>query len=168
MNDEYLLFYSKNCIYSTDFINKLFKNQNLYKKFVLINVNNKDIKIPQFIKSVPSILITENNQRNLLVGSQVFDWLKKSCNVKSNKDIENWDPITMSGYSDSFSYLEESNAMEKNYSFLNSSIEKINTPDEGSNITKPGTNVPKSKTDLAYENLMAQRRQEIPNPLRRQ
>ena len=73
MADEYLLFYSKNCIYSTDFVNKLYKNQNLYKKFILIKINNKNIKIPGFIKSVPSILVTENNNRELLVGSQVFD-----------------------------------------------------------------------------------------------
>ena len=119
MADEYLLFYSKNCIYSTDFVNKLYKNQNLYKKFILINVNNKNIKIPKFVKSVPSILITENNNRELLVGSQVFDWLKNKTAVIEKEDIQNWDPITMSGYSDSFSYLENDNSAMENYSFRN-------------------------------------------------
>lgn len=168
MNNEYLLFYSKNCIYSTDFINKLFKNQDLYKKFILINVNNKSIKIPNFVKSVPTILITENSKRELLVGSQVFNWLKKFTKEEVKKGIENWDPITMSGYSDSFSYIEEGNAMEKNYSFLNSKIPQINTPSEGSNVSKNASNQVKSKTDMAYENLINKRKMEIPNPIRRE
>ncbi len=170
MAEEYLLFYSKNCIYSTDFVNKLYKNQNLYKKFILINVNNKNIKIPNFVKSVPTILVTENNDRQLLVGSQVFDWLKnKKTEIKEKEDIQNWDPVTMSGYSDSFSYLENDNsAMEKNYSFLGSKSETINTPSEGSTITKNSSSAPKSKTDIAYENLLAQRRQSTPQPIHRE
>ena len=168
METEYLLFYSKNCIYCTDLMNKLYKNQNLYKKFILINVNNKNIKIPPFVKSVPSILVTEGNNRDLLVGSQVFDWLKNKTEVEVDKSIGNWDPVTMSGYSDSFSYLDEGNtAMEKNYSFLGKKAIGINTPSEGSNI-KTSSNQPKSKVDMAYEQLVQSRKLDAPKPITRQ
>ena len=169
MSNEYLLFYSKKCIYSTDLINKLYKNQDLYRKFILINVNNKKFKIPSFVKSVPSMLITENGNRELLVGSQVFDWLKNNTVKVENKGIEDWDPVTMSGYSDSFSYLEnDTSAMQKNYSFLGNKQEKINTPSEGSNVKNNQSNVTKSKTDMAYEKLLASRRSDTPQPIHRE
>ena len=55
--NEYILFYSKNCSYCTDLLNKLYKNNDVLKQIVLINVNNDQLQIPSFVKSVPSLIL---------------------------------------------------------------------------------------------------------------
>ena len=49
--------------------------------------------------------------------------------VNRGPGINEWDPSSMSGFSDNFSSLESENGMVKNFTFLGQGQEKINTPD---------------------------------------
>jgi hypothetical protein len=63
-------------------------------------------------------LFNENNKPNLLVGSKIFDWYnqKHKQNI-SNDIVMDWDPTTMTGYSDGFSYLESDDVIKKVIAF---------------------------------------------------
>ena len=62
-----------------------------------------------------------------------------------------WDPQTMSGYSDGFSYLENNDVMKKAYSFLDDNEKK--TPDESNcNNNNSKSDQVKSQLDNDYEN----------------
>ena len=101
---EYILF-SKNCSYCIDLLNKLYKNNDLYNEMKLININNDQLNIPKFIKSVPSLIISENETHNLLVGMKFLNGMKVL--LKIDGDILDWDPTTMSGYSVIFHLLKK-------------------------------------------------------------
>ena len=167
-NKNLVLFYSNKCIHSKEFLTLLHKDTNLNNLTTKVNVDNPNIKLPPYIKSVPSLIINENNKPNLLVGKKIFDWYnqKHKQNI-SNESIMEWDPMTMSGYSDGFSYLESDDVMKKSYSFVNEN-EKINTPDESNyDSSKSASNQVKSQLDNDYESFMAARSNEVAAPIQR-
>lgn len=163
-----VLFYSNKCVHSKEFLTLLHKDTNLNNQTTKVNVDNPNIKLPPYIKSVPSLIVNENNKPNLLVGSKIFDWYNKKHKQNISTDsIMDWDPQTMSGYSDGFSYLESEDVMKKSYSFI-SDNESINTPDESnydSNSSKSGQ--VKSQLDNDYESFMSSRSNDVAAPIQR-
>lgn len=162
--ENYVLFYSSRCLHSKEFMQLLYKDSDLNQKFTKVNIDNKNIKIPPYIKAVPSIIVQEGGQPSLLVGSKIFDWYNNmhKQNVVENS-IQDWDPCTMTGYSDGFSYLENSDVMKKSYSFLSDSNNSIATPDEKNyGQDQKSSNQPKSKLDMDYENFMNSRSNDVP------
>ena len=115
-NKNLVLFYSNKCEHSKEFLSMLHKDTSLNEQTTKVNVDNSNVKIPPYVKSVPSLIVNENNKPSLLVGSKIFEWYNKKHkkNIETNKIME-WDPCTMSGYSDAFSYLGEE---EKYLNFL--------------------------------------------------
>lgn len=168
MSNNLVLFYSNKCIHSKEFLNLLHKDSELNNQTTKVNVDNPNIKLPPYIKSVPSLIINENNKPTLLVGSKIFDWYNKKHKQNISKEsIMDWDPCTMSGYSDGFSYLEGENVMKKSYSFVDEN-DKIHTPDESNyDSNKSGSNQPKSQLDNDYESYMSQRTNEVAAPIQR-
>jgi len=167
MSSEYILFFSKNCSFCTELLNKLYKNNEILKQIVLININNKQLKIPSFVKSVPSLIVNENNNQNLLVGSDIFNWLEEIIKEKEEK-IKDWDPVTMSGYSDDFSFLEEKETVnnDRSYCYIETAKNyKINTPEDDSSAN---SKYKKDDTDGALEKLLALRKAETPASVPRQ
>lgn len=163
--ENYVLFYSSRCLHSKEFMQLLYKDSDLNQKFTKVNIDNKNIKIPPYIKAVPSIIVQDGGQPNLLVGSKIFDWYNNmhKKNVVQNS-IEDWDPCTMTGYSDGFSYLENSDVMKKSYSFLSDSNNSITTPDEKNyGQDQKSSNQPKSKLDMDYDSYMSSRSNEVPS-----
>lgn len=76
-----VLFYSKNCKFSKEIIEKL--NESEYsKEFRFINVDTN--KVPDKIKVVPTIIDSE--YKNLLEGKKAFEYLfnKKYFNISTN------------------------------------------------------------------------------------
>ena len=69
-NKNLVLFYSNKCIHSKEFLTLLVKDTNLNNLTTKVNVDNPNIKLPPYIKSVPSLIINENNKPNLLVGKK--------------------------------------------------------------------------------------------------
>ena len=94
-----------------------------------ITGNNNNLKIPSFVKSVPSLIVNEDNNQHLLVGSDIFNWIDEILKNKK-EEIMNWDPITMSGYSDDFSFIDEKETvnLDRSYCYISNSNDfKINT-----------------------------------------
>jgi len=165
-----VLFYSNKCIHSKEFLILLHKDTELNNQTTKVNVDNSNIKLPPYVKSVPSLIINENNKPNLLVGSKIFEWYnqKHKQNI-SNESVMDWDPTTMTGYSDGFSYLESDDVIKKSYSFLDSD-NKINTPDESSyDSGNSGSNNGPEKTQLDndYERFMSSRSNDVAAPIQR-
>lgn len=130
--NDYILFYSNKCLHSKELLNLLYKDPDLNQKFVKINIDTGNVKIPPYVKSVPTAIISENGQPNLMVGSAIFSWYKQKHSIVVEKQgIQDWDPHTMSGYSDNFGYLDNPQVIKKSFAFLNES-NTITTPDEGS------------------------------------
>jgi len=167
---DFVLFYSNKCLHSKEFLTLLMKDPELNKKFIKVNIDNKNIKIPPYVKSVPSAIITVNGNQSLMVGSQIFKWYNDSHskNIESQQ-IQDWDPLSMSGYSDGFSYIQNADAMKKSFSFLQDS-NSIITPDEKSfsNDEHSGKkSQEKTQLDNDYENFINQRNMEAPAPIGR-
>ena len=163
-NSDYILFYSNKCLHSKELLNLLHKDVELNQKFTKINIDNANIKIPPYVKSVPTAIITSNGEPSLLVGSQIFKWFnQRHAKVVETQVIQDWDPHTMAGYSDGFSYLTESDVMKKSFSFINDN-DSITTPDEKnySNESTKEQDQPKTKLDNDYESFMNQRKFDVP------
>ena len=164
---DYILFFSKNCSYCIDLLNKLYKNNEIYNELKLININNPQLNIPKFIKSVPSLIISDNGNHNLLVGNEVFEWYEEIVK-KIDGDIKDWDPNTMSGYSDDFSFLEEKETInnDRSYCYISTAENyKINTPSDDTNTS---SKLQKSNTDVALEKMLAQIKRDVAQPISRQ
>jgi hypothetical protein len=164
MSDDYILFYSNKCLHSKELLNLLYKDVELNQKFTKINIDNSNIKIPPYVKAVPTAIITLNGQANLLVGSAIFNWYKQKHNkVVEQKGISDWDPLTMSGYSDGFSYLTNESVMKRGFAAIND-VNSIVTPDEKNYSNDDNKNQPKTKLDNDYENFMNKRKFDVPAP----
>jgi len=131
MNQNYLVFYSKQCRHSEEFLNQLHRNNiELYKQFKQINIDNKSVKLPNYIKIVPTIIIpTSSGKNTMFAGNDVFKWLdsisqqkvqqtkqSQSNNINGMTSntmgggITDFDPFQMGGFS-SYSSLEGEGAM---------------------------------------------------------
>ena len=164
MSDEYILFYSNKCLHCKELLNLLYKDVQLNQKFTKINIDNSNVKIPPYVKSVPTAIITVNGSPSLLVGSGIFKWYNQMHSTTIEKQgIQDWDPHTMTGYSDGFSYLsDKSDVMKKSFSFITDK-DGIITPDEKnySNESSDKTQ-PKTKLDGDFETFMNQRKYDVP------
>ena len=167
--NNHVLFYSNKCLHCKEFLTMLHKDENLNKTVTKVNVDNPNIKLPPYVKSVPSLIVNENNKPSLLVGSKIFEWFNNTHkkNVASN-EIQDWDPCTMSGYSDGFSYLENPETIKKAYSFI-SDEEKIITPDESNyeSGSSSSSGPKKSDMDVQYEQFMSNRTNDVASPVQR-
>ena len=163
-NSDYVLFYSNRCLHCKELITLLSKDVNLNQKFTKVNIDNANIKIPPYVKSVPTAIVSANGQPSLLVGSQIFNWYNQShSKTVESQGILDWDPHTMTGYSDGFSYLSEKpDVMKKSFSFI-SDNDSITTPDEKNySGEKSERDQPKTELDNDYEKHMNQRKFEVP------
>ena len=164
-NGDYILFYSNKCLHCKELLTLLSKDVVINQKFTKVNIDNSNIKIPPYVKSVPSAIITSNNQPSLMVGTQIFKWFNSlHAQTVENQGIQDWDPHTMSGYSDGFSYLQNADVMKKSFSFINDN-NIIVTPDEGSySGGENNKDKPKTKLDSDYEHFVNNRNLDVPNP----
>ena len=188
MSSNHIIFYSKQCRYSNEFLIELYKNIELFKKFIKVDVNDKSITLPAYIKSVPTILVPGNYGKNsILVGNDVFKWLDMMKNINNNPQqqqpqqqqpqqqqqqngISDYDPFGMSGFSDGFSYLSDNAApMDKSFEFLDGNVVNSNLgmtiPDDDS------INSDKLKSESyerAMKDLEASRNNDVPQGVARQ
>ena len=221
---KYLLYYSDRCPHSNEIL-KIIGMNRLNDNFNLLDISK--IEIPQYIKSVPSLIIPkENGEADLLVGVNIFKWIKDTfsnndtpqqqqqqqqqqappqihnqngknqinqdelnkqaeSNMKKegSKDISDYDPCTMNGFSDNFSFLSETGPIDHNFSFLNS--QGGGNKQSSNNIQSNPNELPmsqrqnnsdvnnqekKDKMEKAYEQFMNSRNNDtaIPAPINRQ
>ncbi len=139
--NDYLLFYSNKCMHSKELLVLLQKDPALDRKFIKINVDTRGIKIPNYIKSVPSAVIPINGQPSLLVGVNIFKWYDESHRVTvQQQEILDFDPSGMQGLSDTFSFIDTpqtgnttSNVLRKTFSFISDNF-SIPTPDSDNDM----------------------------------
>lgn len=158
-----LLIYSNKCPHSNSL-----KKFDLFNKINKLNIDEPENinHIPNYIDSVPILVIKENNNMSLLKEENLLNWFIKNSETNNNiqqktkKENESILESNMldSGFSCSFTFLEGGNddILENNYSNLDSNDTK--TPME-SNInisTKKETTL-----DGDYEKLMKQRGEEF-------
>lgn len=174
MGDEYILFYSNRCLHSKELLTLLYKDAQLNQKFNKINIDSGNMKIPPYVKSVPTAIIPVNGQPQLLVGSAIFKWYnQRHAKTVEKQGILDWDPHTMSGFSDGFSYLDDGkNVIKRSFAFIGDNL-GITAPDEsnfqdnrGVGDNRQGSN---SKSDMKqqefdkdFEKFMSQRKNEVP------
>jgi hypothetical protein len=172
MSDS-VLFYSNKCKHSKKAI-QIINDNNINIK--LVSIDDKNVKLPTFLKVVPTII--QQGIEQPLEGDFVFKWLDTSKTQRSKqleipkqgKDDSSIQPFfsnEMSGYSDGYSYLNNETPMNHSFEFLNGSgnipANKINT----SNSTSDKTSDKEDQFNKQYEQLMEQRRGEIPDSVQR-
>ena len=77
-----ILFYSKSCPNCLDFL-KTLKEENMLKLFDEYFCVDKRTNLPQFLHSIPTIIVGDSNKP--LVGDDAFAWLTYKLNQKYKK-----------------------------------------------------------------------------------
>lgn len=160
------IYYSNKCQHSKELINVINKNGNR-NNYSYVCVDNSPV--PPFIKSVPTLLISENNNNKILVGEEIFSTIttNNSNSSQNGVDPEAWHGNEMGGsYSDMYSFIEDnSSSISHSFSFLNGNPNTIaNTQISGNNTTN---NEHKDKLSQDMESLMQRRDQDMPNVIQR-
>lgn len=78
-----ILFFSDKSKYSMDFLNKLNMNS-LTKYFKIVDINNPSFIKPSYLTKIPTIIISSQNGKQKLEGTQAFNWLKSKTSSGSN------------------------------------------------------------------------------------
>ena len=82
MSSNSFLFFSEHCEHSKKLLNTLTEN-NLINNYELCCIDLDDIKIPDFVTSVPTIYIA--NQKRLLVDEALFHYINIEINRNNNQ-----------------------------------------------------------------------------------
>ena len=111
MDNKVILFYSEKCTHSNKALAIIKKNN--------LSIDKQSIdmlkQIPSFLKVVPTILIQKDSK--ILEGKDVFEYLNKNT---SDSSIQPFFSNEMTGYSDGYSYLDNSSQINHSYEYLNS------------------------------------------------
>tara|TARA_B110001454_G_scaffold217474_1_gene242910 strand:- start:7209 stop:7685 length:477 start_codon:yes stop_codon:yes gene_type:complete len=100
---ETTLFFSKYCNHCKNFILEL-KKENLLKSFVNIICVDKRKSLPEFVTTVPCILIEDYDEP--LFGDKAFAWIKY-IKMKRSEEIEKNNPINAFDFNNSFDNFDE-------------------------------------------------------------
>lgn len=109
-----------------------------------------------------------------MVGSAIFKWYNQlHSKVVEKQGIMDWDPQTMSGFSDGFSYLDTNTptVIKRSFAFINEKHD-IDTPDiknfqdnrgnDGQNMNSKN-DLKKMQFDQDLEKFMNSRKVEVPS-----
>lgn len=169
-----VLFYSNKCKHSRKALELIQKNK---ININLVSIDNPNINLPNFLKVVPTII--EEGQNSPLEGNFVFKWLdryikqnqtkenivKKTPDMPNNDSIQPFFSNEMSGYSDAYSYLNNETPMNHSYEFLNGG--QTQNVKDFSNSVNNNSNDKDDEFNKQYEQLMEQRRSEVPDAIKR-
>ena len=172
--NKYILFYSEQCHFSKEFLQTLYKYKDLYQKFIKVNVDDKRIKLPPYIREVPTIIVPNSNGKNdLHVGGKAFSWLNGLNQNEKRNDagtIEDYDPSAMSGFSDGYSLLgdAENNMFPKNFSSPSGNdFGSKNLPPIPSDSDIPSNNIKGEESVRKLEELKRMRDMDVKPPVQR-
>ena len=152
MNKD-IVFFSNYCSFSKDVVSKLSKSP-IHDNLIYLCVDDKNIKLPNFISVVPTIYL--NKDKKILVDEEITNWIEKNSNKNEDLMAYHGNSVGNSGFSTSFSFLNEENSdsMIARYSFLDND-DNITTPKEFSK-----DNSVKTGMDSALEKLQQERNNE--------
>ena len=160
------IYYSNKCQHSKELITVINKNGNR-NNYSYVCVDNSPI--PAFIKSVPTLLISENNNNKILVGEEIFATITNdNSSSPSDCNPEAWHGNEMGGsYSDMYSFIEDNSSISHSFSFLNGNPNSVTNTQNGSNDSNNSNNDHKDKLSQDMESLMQQRDHDMPNVIQR-
>lgn len=81
MTQKDIVFYSTLCSYSNEVVS-IIKESNLEKELMLINIDDNQIKLPDFIKVVPTIYLTK--EKTLIIDDEILTWINKRKQIFSS------------------------------------------------------------------------------------
>src|SRR5690606_31326418 len=99
-----ILFYSQKCPYSQELI-KLLNNENLLNMFQLFCVDNNINKIPQQIKVVPTLIVS--NIPKPLPSNEAFEWVKKMRFIRNQNNSMNINNTHNNNSKDRLCFIEQ-------------------------------------------------------------
>lgn len=79
-----VLFFSSNCQYCIKFITELQKHPDIMKSFKLININSSNVKLPPFVRRIPTIIVNNNKRKLVLADTAAFKWLSNVTRETTN------------------------------------------------------------------------------------
>jgi thiol-disulfide isomerase/thioredoxin len=113
-----ILFYSKECPHCKKFAEILFKLPQVNDKFIKISVDDRRMRLPNFVQRVPTIVVFDKGQRNILTDTNVFGWINQFLEDASKVDLVPYDQGAMSSsLSDNFSFIGDENGKEAEHTF---------------------------------------------------
>ena len=171
MNSKNFIFYSEDCPHSKKLLEILNKN-NISDNFELCSVDNSEIKIPEFVKCVPTLYLIQ--QKRILIDESLFHYINIEINKQStlssqsippsqpqpqqlpqleqpqqpakesnNDDISGYHMTEMgSSFSDNYSFINDDKQIEHSYSFINENNSTEKKSDNNEQQTLP-SNMPK-------------------------
>lgn len=154
-----VLFYSKDCIHCKKFGQILYKLPQIDGQFVKISVDVKNIKLPNYVTEVPTIVVFDDfKNKHVLKGSRAFEWLNQFLEDASKVEITCYEEGVMgSSLSDRFAFLNEEET-EHTFAFLDQMYNtQITVP-----VNDPSMNSSKVKSS-ELERYKAERDNNLPN-----
>lgn len=97
-----ILFHSNACAFSREII-QLISNNYLKERFILVSVDNKNLKLPPFVDRVP--LLYTNNKK-LIADENLLNYIKSFISVSTLQPYALVGANTNS-YTDNYSFLQE-------------------------------------------------------------
>ena len=183
-----ILFISNNCLHCNNL-----KKYEIYNKLKKCNIDNSNVrcKLPRFIKSVPTLMIKNNDDIILYMENELINWFNENSNNTSNNKSNNiqnnsndnsndksnnveQEPGSSNelwgGFSSEYSFMnddENNNISESFYSNLNTNF-NINTPsdnnykyNDNNNDNNNNNNNNKKGVSDKYEQLIQERDKEF-------
>ena len=145
-----IIFYSNFCNYSKEILTQISKTT-LNDKMTYICVDDRNITLPPFVQAVPTIYLI--NEQKVIVDEAIVPWIKSKTQPTQTDEIGSY--FGGDSFSSSFSNLDDSQdkSFTNEFTYLDTPIESINTPQESTDSNKNSKN--------SYEQLEMQRKQEF-------
>lgn len=117
MVTKHVLFYSNYCKYSNEVLSLITK-RNLKDMFILVCVDNTNLKLPTFVDRVPLICTT---RKQIFMDESLMDFLNSQGDL--NENVEGWGDLKqqLGTISDQFSFIgedDEQPMFNKNYVYI--------------------------------------------------
>ena len=152
-----ILFYSNRDNYSKQVLN-IISSEKRDNEFVFICVDDRNIKLPSFLKVVPTIFLVR--EQNVLVDESIEEFLhpKSQNNGASDSPSGELDAYfdSNNGFSSSYSNLDDSQTNSNNSMFS-----YIRDDDLTGGATNSGIESPRGSLNNAYEKLAAERQNDF-------
>jgi hypothetical protein len=120
MAQKDILFFSLLCSYSNEVLESV-KKSNLDKQLILVNIDDTNIKLPEFIKVVPTIFLHQD--KTLIIDEEIIKWIEEH-NKALNEDIG---AFNNDMFSVNFSNLND-DELSNNNDFFSSINENMESP----------------------------------------
>ena len=152
--DKDIIFYSNYCAYCKEVLTKISKTP-LNSKLTYICVDDQNIKLPPFVKAVPTIFLIK--EQKILVDENIESWIRtKTATQQRSGEVMAY--LGSGDFSASFSNLDDSpdKSFVSEFTYLDDPIEQINTPQEMSDNSGSANN-----SNNSFEKLQQQRQMEF-------